>query len=95
MKKKLAFIVLFGALMVNLQAIAPYLLVGNVSGTIETVEASVVDVLKSSGFEILGSYNPGGNQDQLVIAYTSKELVSQCINSGGRRILAAPLKVGL
>lgn len=80
---------------ISAQELSPYILVGESPNTLDETEQKVTDVLKASGFEILGQYNPENNQTLKVIVYSRKDLQQISLKVKDRGALAAALKVGL
>ena len=76
-------------------AIAPYIKVANLSGSITEASERVSQVLSNQGYEILGQYQPGGNPDLYVVVFTGSRLKTLCKKSEDRGMLAAAMKVGL
>ena len=77
------------------QEIAPYILVGESSSSLQDTEAAVSKALNDKGFDIIGSYHPENNQTMTVIAYTRDDLKKTTIQIKDRGALASVLKVGL
>jgi hypothetical protein len=75
--------------------LSPYFRIATLEGTLEEGSVKVSEALQSRGFTILGSYNPGDDENLLVIAYTRKDLqeITKKADEGG--ILASILKIGL
>jgi len=94
MKKILAIVFLAVSGILSLSAIAPYLLVGKLSGSIEDASKLTIEVLEADGYEVIGQYRPGSNPDLYVVVFTSDELKALCQKSEDRGMLAAAMKVG-
>lgn len=73
----------------------PCIEAGKLTGTMDSVKKQVVQALTAGGFEILGAYNPEGNPDLQVIAFTRRDLKQVAVTIPDRGALAAILKVGL
>lgn len=99
--KTLIKLALFTILAVSVIAVSaqdelnPYFKVGTLSATVDGAGSQAEAALKELGFEILGSYNPGGNNQLKVIAYTRKDLQDVCLKVKDRGVLASILKVGI
>ena len=94
MKKLIAIAVLAVSGILSLSAIAPYLLVGKLSGSIQDASMKTIEVLKADGYEVIGQYRPGSNPDLYVVVFTSPGLKALCKRSADRGMLAAAMKVG-
>ncbi len=77
------------------QDLSPFIKIGKSTESIESVTNKVERVLKDNGFEVLGSYNPGGNSTLKVVAFTNDDLKSTAVKVADRGALAAIFKVGL
>lgn len=94
MKKLVAIVLLTISGILSLSAIAPYLLVGTLSGSIQNASLKTIEVLEADGYEVIGQYRPGNNPDLYVVVFTSSELKALCKKSEDRGMLAAAMKVG-
>lgn len=72
-----------------------YYKVCTLSGGMNDAIASVEAALTSSGFEIVGAYNPAGDPNFRVICYTRKDLADLCLKFEDRGALASVMKIGL
>ncbi len=95
MKRFNALFILSFLLILSSFAISPFLEMGALGADQQTVQEKLETALKSGGFEIIGSYHPGSNNDWFVLVYTSKELKDLAIGLDERTGLAAALKIGL
>lgn len=77
------------------QEIAPYILVGENSLSLQETESEVNKALSGNGFEVIGSYHPANDQTMTVIAYTRGDLKTATVQVEDRGALASVLKVGL
>jgi len=77
------------------QDLAPYIKIGDLFANMSTLATQVKQALTDNNFEILGNYNPEGNPNLQVIAFTSVDLKNTAIKVADRGALAAILKVGL
>lgn len=77
------------------EELPPYYLIGQVDGTIDEAAVNVKAALESKNFNIVGEYNPAGNPDLYVIAYTRDDLQKTVLKVKDRGALASVLKVGL
>ncbi|MEN8204001.1 MAG: hypothetical protein ABFS28_15490 [Bacteroidota bacterium] len=94
MKRVLAIVLLTVSGVLSLSAIAPYLLIGKLSGSIQDASKKTIEVLEADGYEVIGQYRPGSNPDLYVVVFTSSELKTLCKKSKNRGMLAAAMKVG-
>lgn len=94
MKKVLAIglFITFG--FITASAIAPYLKVASLSGSISEASGKVTDLLTTQGYEVLGQYQPGENPNLYVVVFTSSKLKTLCKKSNDRGMLAAAMRVG-
>ena len=74
--------------------ISPYYKTGSYAGNIADAQAIVVKALEGAGFEIIGQYNPGNNNNLKVVVFTSSKIKEVCLKVKDRGALAAALKVG-
>lgn len=84
-----------GTLYSQEKELSPYYRVATLEGTLDEGSVKVTEALQSKEFTILGSYNPGGDENLLVIAYTRKDLQEVTNKTGEGGILASILKIGL
>ena len=77
------------------QEIAPYVKIGENSGSMQQASDKIVEALNNNGFTILGNYNPAGKSTLKVIAFTQNKLKNTVIKIKDRGALAAVFKVGL
>jgi hypothetical protein len=68
---------------------------GEVEGTLEQLAGDLKSSLTESGFEILGDYNPAGENELYLIAFTSDELLEITLKDRDEKALASALKIGL
>lgn len=95
MMKKLVAIGMFimlGSLMAA--GISPYIHIADMFGNMSDAEAKVQAVLTEKNYEIIGSYQPGGNPDLYVVVFTNDKIKSLCKSAKDRGMLAAAMKVG-
>lgn len=77
------------------EELPPYYLVAQLDGTIDDAAVNVKSALESKNFSIVGEYNPAGNPDLFVIAYTRDDLQKTVLKVKDRGALASVLKIGL
>jgi hypothetical protein len=94
MKRTVAPVILLFLATLWLQAIAPYVKVAELTGSVKIATDRVISVLNDAGYDIIGSYSPGGNSNLHVIIFTDDKLKSLCNRVKGRAMLAAAMKVG-
>ncbi len=80
--------------LVLVSGISPYLKVAEQEGSISGAVGKVKTMLEEQGYDILGQYQPGANQDLYVLVFTSEDLIAFCRKSNDRGLLAAAMKVG-
>ena len=97
MKNLMLSITLIIALVFNsmAQEISPYIKIGETNNSIQKTSKDVIDILEKNSFKVLGSYNPAGNNDLKVIAFTRDDIKNTVIKVKDRGALAAVFKVGL
>ncbi len=101
MKNRLAIFLLLTNLVFNSfslraeEELPPYLLVGTLTGTMADAASAVKTALTEGGFTVLGEYDPAGNTNLHVIAYTREDLQQTTVKVEDRGALASILKIGL
>ncbi len=98
MKKAILLFVLFiGAIAMSYsqQTYSPYYKVADFDTDIADVTAIVKQAIVAGGFDVIGEYHPGDNNDLYVICYTSKQLGDLSLEFKDRGALASVLKAGL
>ena len=88
----IGMIMVLGTLVVS--GISPYLKIVDMTGSMEDATVKVKTVLTDQGYEILGSYQPGGETELHVVVFTSEKIKTLCKGVKGRSMLAAAMKVG-
>ena len=88
-------ILFFGLMNSSAQDLAPYYDLGEFSQDMNTTVTTVENTLITSGFKVIGKYNPGNSKDMMVICYTRPDLETIALSFEDRGGLAACLKVGL
>jgi hypothetical protein len=97
MKKAILLFALFIGI-INMsysQQYSPYFKVADFDTDIADVTAKVKEVIKTGGFEVIGEYHPGDNDNLYVICYTNKQLSNLSLEFNDRGALASVLKAGL
>ncbi len=79
---------------VSAQKQPAYYLVATSQGTIADAERSVTTALQSSGFNVIGQYNPANSENLAVVCYTHPDLEKIALDFADRGALAAALKIG-
>ena len=77
------------------EELTPYILVGNLSKSMDDASGAVKNALAEKGFTVIGEYTPGGNKNLHVIAYTRDDLQTATFKVEDRGALASILKIGL
>lgn len=77
------------------EELPPYYLIGKLDGSVDEVTVNVKSALESKNFRIVGEYNPAGDPDLSVIAYTRDDLQKTVLKVKDRGTLASVLKIGL
>jgi len=77
------------------QQYSPYFKVADFDTNIADVTAKVKEAIVAGGFEVIGEYNPGDNDDLYVICYTNEQLSNLSLEFKDRGALASVLKAGL
>ncbi len=75
--------------------ISPYIRIADLSGNMNDATEKVKAVLIENNYEVIGSYQPGGNSDLFVVLFTNDKIQNFCKSAKGRGMLAAAMKVGL
>ncbi|MDA3930685.1 MAG: hypothetical protein PF541_17190 [Prolixibacteraceae bacterium] len=76
-------------------ALSPYLHFGQLNSTTSEAIETVSNAITSNGFEIIGNYNPEGNMQLNVIAFTNDKLKKVTFNIADRGALASVLKIAI
>lgn len=79
---------------VSAEGLSPYILAGIDQGTLDEAQTRAESNLSAQAFEVVGSYNPAGDESLGVICVTTEGLKSAVSEAGGLRGLAAVLRVG-
>ncbi len=79
---------------VSAQKQPAYYLVATSQGTIADAKSSVITALQSSGFNVIGQYNPANSENLAVVCYTHPDLEKIALDFADRGALAAALKIG-
>ena len=98
MKKATLLIALFVGIITlgfTQQTYSPYFKIAEFDTDITDVSAKVKEAIKAGGFEVIGEYHPGNNDDLYVICYTNKQLRDLSLEFDDRGALASVLKAGL
>jgi len=77
------------------QTYSPYYKVAEFNTDITDVTAKVKEAIKLGGFEVIGEYHPGENNDLYVICFTNNKLRNLSLEFKDRGALASVLKAGL
>lgn len=94
MKKLIAtgIFLLIGTIMA--MGISPYLRIAELDGNMNQAREKVLSVLKETGYQILGQYQPGNNPDLYVVVFTDEKITVLCRKVKEQGMLAAAMKVG-
>lgn len=95
MKRLLIVTALLMIISGSLSAISPYFKLAEKEGSLESLETTITEALKTSNYEILGSYNVANNDNFKVIVFTNSNLKNLALSYSDRGALAAAQKVGL
>lgn len=76
-------------------AISPYLYFGQLNVSTEQATQQLEGIIEQNDFEILGKYNPEGNDKLTVIAFTSGVIKESTFGVDDRGALASVLKIAL
>jgi hypothetical protein len=77
------------------QKLKPYILAGSSTSTIDAVEKSITEKLKTNGFSVEGTYKPLSSKDRTVIVITNDDLIAAVKKAGGFKGFALALRVAL
>ncbi len=72
----------------------PYLKVADANKSMDQIMQDVSSALEAKGFNVLGNYNPGANENLAVIAYSRNDLQELSLKVKDRGALASVLKIG-
>ena len=98
MKKTILLIaIIMGVLTVSFaqKVYSPYYKVAEYDSEISTISENVKEAIKAGGFEVIGEYHPGGNENLYVICFTNKKLENLSLEFKDRGALAGVLKAGI
>ncbi len=96
-KAALLFILFVGIITIGYsqQSYSPYFKVADFNSNIKDITTKVKEAITTGGFEVIGEYHPGDNENLYVICYTNKKLGDLSLEFKDRGALASVLKVGL
>lgn len=77
------------------QSLQPYFKAGTFDEGANTLKQKVTTLLTDNGYEVLGSFHPGNNNNWTVLAFTSDAIKNLSLEFKDRGALAAVLRVGL
>ncbi|MFK5854558.1 MAG: hypothetical protein QM503_00415 [Bacteroidota bacterium] len=77
------------------QSYSPYFKVADFDTDIADVTAKVKEAVTAGGFEVIGEYHPGENNNLYVICFTNKGLNDLSLEFKDRGALASVLKAGI
>ena len=77
------------------QELSPYIKVGELTESIQSVYDKVISTLEGSNFTVLGTYNPSNKSHLKVIVFTRTDIKNKVVQVADRGALAAAFKVGL
>ena len=98
MKKiTLVFAIVFGIMVMSFaqKTYSPYYKIADFDTDISDVTTKVKEAISAGGFDVIGEYHPGDNNDLYVICYTNKQLGDLSLEFEDRGALASVLKAGL
>lgn len=98
MKKAVLLFTLFvGIITISFaqQTYSPYFKVAEFDTDIADVTTKVKEAINTGGFEVIGEYHPGENNDLYVICFTNKKLGELSLKFEDRGALASVLRAGL
>ncbi|MBC8319900.1 MAG: hypothetical protein H8E34_04180 [Bacteroidetes bacterium] len=98
MKKTLLIFALFVGIITigfSQQTYSPYFKVADFDTGIADVTTKVKDAIKAGGFDVIGEYHPGENDNLYVICFTNKMLSDLSLEFNDRGALASVLKAGI
>ncbi len=76
------------------EGLTSYYKVASLEVSLNDAITQVKDALSTKGFEVLGEYHPGKNENLYVVAYTRDDLQKLCLKVEDRGALASILKIG-
>jgi len=92
--KQISFIFLFTALSIS-QGLMPYTFGAESRMPVKTVVKELKVTLQSSGFQVIGEYNPAADSNRVVLVLTSKLLLDAVAEFGNYTAFAAVLKLAV
>jgi len=96
-KVALLFTLVVGIITISFaqQTYSPYFKVAEFDTDIADVSTKVKEAINTGGFEVIGEYHPGENNDLYVICFTNSKLGELSLKFEDRGALASVLKAGL
>ncbi|MBN2614565.1 MAG: hypothetical protein JXR71_02620 [Bacteroidales bacterium] len=91
----LAFIFCVGILPAAAQSLQPFYQVTTFDEPVQSAEQKIANLLSDNGYQVLGTYHPGNNDNWTVLTFTSDALKNLSLQFKDRGALAAVLRVGL
>ena len=76
------------------EGLTSYYKVSSLEVSLNDAITQVKEALSTKGFEVLGEYHPGKNENLYVVAYTRDDLQKLCLKVEDRGALASILKIG-
>lgn len=76
-------------------SIQPFYSLGSVSSDMKTAVSEIKSKITNKGYEVIGEYKPGNNNNLFVIAFTNTSLKKLASSFKDRGYLAATMKVSL
>ena len=74
---------------------SPFFDYGNIDGDLKSVQEKIKTALKEKKFTYKGGYNVESSKDKYVMVFTRKDLISACLKTDKKVLLAASLRVAL
>lgn len=93
--KSLIFVISLLSISLFGQNLKPYTIGLEMSGSVSDVHSKVKTVLQDNGFDILGSYKPGQDDNRIMIAITSSKLLNAIKSKGDLTGFAGALRIGI
>ncbi len=97
--KKITFLFVFlvGIMLTGFsqKTYSPYYKIANIETNLTTTATNVKQVITDGGYNVIGEYHPGDNENLYVICFTNKQLSNLSLEFKEMGALASVLKVGI
>ncbi len=80
---------------ISQEELSPYFKVAEIKGSVQEVNAQLIEAINENGFEVIGEYNPANKPSLNVICFTNDKLKKLSLEFEDRGALASVLKVAI